>query len=147
MVMLRPAVPADIESLLHLLEALFTLEQDFTPDREKQRRGLEMLLAEPSAHVVVAEHEGAVIGVATLQVLISTAEGGPSGLIEDVVVGESHRSRGIGQALMNHLVALADRDGLSRLQLLADRDNQPALAFYEKQGWSKTRLVALRKKQ
>ena len=146
MLKLRPALAADIDALLQLLDALFTIEQDFTPDRERQRRGIEMLLQAPDAYVAVAEHEGAVIGMATLQVVISTAEGGSSGLIEDVVVRESHRGRGIGQMLMNHLVAWAENRGLSRLQLLADQDNRPALDFYRKQGWSMTRLIALRKR-
>ncbi|MEJ2592726.1 MAG: GNAT family N-acetyltransferase, partial [Candidatus Thiodiazotropha sp.] len=106
---------------------------------------LERLLDAPDAHVVVAEEAGRVVGMATLQVVISTAEGGPAGLIEDVVVSESHRSRGIGQALMDDLIAWAGERGLTRLQLLADRDNQPALDFYCKQGWTLTRLIALRK--
>jgi ribosomal protein S18 acetylase RimI-like enzyme len=147
MVKVRPAAPGDIDSLLHLLEALFTLEQDFEPDWDKQRRGLEMLLETADADVVVAERDGRVVGMATMQVVISTAEGGPSGLIEDVVVHESHRGQGIGRALMDHLVGLADQKSLTRLQLLADRDNQPALAFYEKLGWSNTRLIALIRKR
>ena len=143
---LRPAVAADMDSLLDLLAALFTIEQDFTPDREKQRRGLERLLDAPDAHVVVAEEAGRVVGMATLQVVISTAEGGPAGLIEDVVVSESHRGRGIGRALMDDMIAWAGERGLMRLQLLADRDNSPALDFYRKLGWSTTRLIALRMK-
>jgi GNAT superfamily N-acetyltransferase len=146
MIKLRPAQHADIETLLHLLEALFSIEQDFTHDREKQQRGLEMLLQAPDAYVAVAEHAGEVAGMATLQLLISTAEGAPSGLIEDVVVHASHRGQGIGEALMNHLITWAKKKGVTRLQLLADRDNQPALDFYRKQGWETTSLIALRKR-
>lgn len=146
MVKLRPAEPADIESLLDLLKALFSIEQDFTPDRERQRRGLEKLLeARDGAYAVVAEQGGEVVGMATIQTWISTDEGGPAGVIEDLVVSESYRGRGIGQAIMNHLVSWAEQRGLSRLQLLADRDNRSALEFYRKQGWSTTRLIALRK--
>lgn len=127
-----------------LLVQLFSIEQDFTPDYSKQRQGLEELLAGSDAYVAVAEHEAEVVGMATLQVLISTAEGGLCGLIEDVVVNESNRGRGIGQALMAHLVQWAHKKGLTRLQLLADRENQPALAFYQSQGWSATNLIALK---
>ncbi len=145
MVRIRPAVVADIDVLEHLLNQLFTIEQDFTPDSNKQRRGLELLLEASNAYVVVAMHEETIVGMATLQTLISTAEGGACGLIEDVVVDESQRGRGIGKALMNHLVSWADQKGLTRIQLLADRDNTGALDFYRKQGWCVTSLTALRR--
>jgi GNAT superfamily N-acetyltransferase len=35
--------------------------------------------------------------------------------------------------------------GATRLQLVADRENAPALAFYARLGWRATRLVALRR--
>ena len=72
---LRTAVVSDIDSLQHLLEALFTIEQDFTPDQEKQRRGLERLLEAPNAHVAVTEEVGEVFSVADATGVISTAEG------------------------------------------------------------------------
>ncbi|MBT2971112.1 MAG: GNAT family N-acetyltransferase [Candidatus Thiodiazotropha sp. (ex Ctena orbiculata)] len=142
---IRQATAADIDTMSMLLGQLFSIEQDFTPDHMKQRTGLEKLLAMQDAYLVVAEDEDEVVGMATLQLLISTAEGGRCGLIEDLVVSESYRGRGIGQALLEHLIQWADKKGLTRLQLLADRDNQSALAFYKKQGWSTTKLIALRK--
>ncbi|MES9990871.1 MAG: GNAT family N-acetyltransferase [Candidatus Thiodiazotropha sp.] len=142
---IRKATTADIDAMSMLIDQLFSIEQDFTPDQLKQRMGLEKLLAVPDAYLVVAEVEGEVVGMATLQILISTAEGGRCGLIEDVVVDKSCRGQGIGQALMDDLIHWADKKGVTRLQLLADRDNQPALDFYAKRGWSMTRLIALRK--
>jgi GNAT superfamily N-acetyltransferase len=142
---IRQATAADIEAMSILLDQLFSIEQDFTPDQIKQRMGLKDLLAAKEAYVVVAEVKGAVVAMATLQVLISTAEGGRCGLIEDVVVNASYRGQGIGQALMSHLEDWAQKQGLTRLQLLADRDNHPALTFYKKQGWSVTSLIALRR--
>ena len=34
---------------------------------------------------------------------------------------------------------------MTRLQLLADKDNAPGLAFYDRLGWTRTQMVALRK--
>jgi GNAT superfamily N-acetyltransferase len=144
-VKIRPATSADIDTMSMLLAQLFSIEQDFTPDEAKQRMGLEKLLAAADAYVVVAEQEGVVVGMATLQILISTAEGGLSGLIEDVVVNESYRGRGVGKRLMEYLVQWAAKQGLTRLQLLADRQNQPALMFYQSQGWSTTNMIALKR--
>ncbi|MCU7845131.1 MAG: GNAT family N-acetyltransferase [Candidatus Thiodiazotropha sp. (ex Monitilora ramsayi)] len=142
---IRQATATDIDAMSLLLDQLFTIEQDFSPDREKQRRGLQLLIDSPGALVVVAEEGDEIAGMATLQLVVSTAEGGRSGVIEDVVVSEPYRGGGIGHKLMDHLLSWAESQGATRMQLLADRDNQPALDFYQKQGWSLTRLVALRK--
>ncbi len=144
MLRLRPAVAADIDSLSRLLDQLFSIEQDFKVNPEKQRRGLEMLLQGNAAYVVVAELAEEVVGMASLQVVISTAEGGKAGLVEDVVVSAGYRGRGIGRSLLQHLIHWAEQKGLKRLQLLADQDNQPALDFYQKQNWIRTRLLAFK---
>lgn len=144
---IRPAREGDLPALSDLLSALFTIEADFAPDRARQRRGLSALLnAGERACVLVAEERGQVIGMATCQVLTSTAEGGDVGLVEDVVVGAGRRGQGVGQALMRELELWAKGRRLLRLQLLADRGNRNALLFYERLGWRSTQLVALRRK-
>lgn len=90
---IRDVVSADIEALCGLLAQLFKLEQDFTPDREKQRRALKRLLQSPQAHLWVAEVDGVVVGMVSLQQIISTAEGGPAGWVEDLVVEHGYRGR------------------------------------------------------
>lgn len=143
---IAPAATADIPELLSLLEALFSIEQDFRPDPERQRRGLELLLARPdAARVLVARNAaGKVLGMASAQLVISTAEGAPSAWIEDVVVAEGHRGAGIGGALLAAVLDWAKARGATRAQLLADLDNAPALHFYERLGWQPTRLGARR---
>ncbi len=145
MVTLRPANSNDIEPLQKLLQMLFTLEQDFEPDARKQRQGLELLLQSSQSHVVIAETAGEVIGMATLQLVISTAEGAAAAWIEDVIVDPAWRGQGVGGHLLDSLADWAVAKGVTRLQLLADCNNQPALDFYASQGWDRTALIALRK--
>src|SRR5512141_734044 len=104
---IRPARPEDIPRMSELLAELFSIESDFSPDREKQTQGLCTLVADPSGRtlVLVAERDMAVIGMATVQTLISTAEGGRVGLIEDVIVDKQFRSRGIGTLLLKGIAA------------------------------------------
>ncbi len=143
-VTIRPAKEDDIGEMSHLLSQLFSIETDFTPDEERQHRGLKLLLDTPGSLIIVAEEQGGIIGMATAQALVSTAEGGPVGLVEDVVVDISYRGRGIGGALLDHLQGWARDKGLSRLQLAADSWNSAALGFYARNGWSQTNLVILR---
>ena len=144
-VLIRDAVAADIPAMVELLSQLFSIEQDFVPDADKQGRGLVLLLAHAGAHMLVAELEGRVVGMITTQTLISTAEGGPVGLVEDLVVAEPHRGKGIGRQLLQTMETRARDTGLTRLQLLADSDNAPALDFYTQRGWRRTSLLALRR--
>jgi GNAT superfamily N-acetyltransferase len=142
---IRFAVESDIPDLVALLQALFAIEADFQGDPAKQERGLRLLLESPGGKIWVAEEQGRIVGLCTLQVLISTAEGGPVGLIEDVVVASDRRGFGIGRQLLAALETWAVQHGLSRLQLLADRENRPALDFYRRLDWQETKLIALRK--
>lgn len=145
---IRNANTADLEAMTTLLGSLFCLEADFTADGEAQRRGLAMMLDGCGKHrcVQVAEVAGKVVGMCTAQTLISTAEGGIVALVEDMVVADGFRGRGIGRRLMESVEAWARAHGARRLQLLADRTNASALAFYERIGWLPTRLICLRRK-
>jgi GNAT superfamily N-acetyltransferase len=130
-----------------LLQELFAIEDDFTPDPCRQRSGLNRFLDGCGKHrcIRVAEADAMVVAMATIQILISTAQGGPVGLVEDVVVRHDYRGRGIGSRLMTDLTAWAAERGLMRLQIIADRDNRRALHFYQKAGWKTTQLIALRR--
>ena len=59
------------------------------------------------------------------------------GHIQQIVVGEPGRRRqGIGSAMMQHTLRVCfDEQGLHRMQLFVDEENEPALAFYRKQGF------------
>jgi GNAT superfamily N-acetyltransferase len=143
---IRPARETDLPSLVELIRQLFALEPDFKADPERQRRGLGLLLAEPGrAIVLVAERGGRVIAMVTAQLVISTAEGAPSAWLEDMVVDATERGRGTGPLLLDALQAWAVSRGATRLQLLADRENAPALRFYAKARWQPTRMICLRR--
>ena len=141
---IRSAQRSDIGGMSDLLSQLFAIESDFTPDEHKQKLGLELLLSTPYSCAVVAEDPSGVIGMATVQTLVSTAEGGRVGLVEDVVVDLHHRGKGIGGALLEYLQVWAKDNGLSRLQLATDSGNDEAVKFYEKIGWEQTSLMLLR---
>lgn len=143
---IRPARIEDAPRLCELLAELFSMESDFSPNVEKQMQGLRLLIENNSgsSHVLVALHDEHVIGMATVQALISTVEGGRVGLVEDVIVEERSRCRGVGTLLLGGIAAWGRDKGLTRLQLLADCRNHPALNFYDSRGWSSTRLICKR---
>jgi GNAT superfamily N-acetyltransferase len=143
---IRPATSADLPALVRLVGVLFSIEADFTPNPERQRAGLMLLLTDPRrCAVLVAERGSEVVGMVTAQLVASTAEGALSALVEDMVVEADSRGGGIGAALLRAIEAWARERGATRLQLLADCENAPALAFYVRMGWGATRLICLRR--
>ncbi len=142
---IRRATPEDIPALVELLAALFTIEQDFSPDSEKQTRGLAGVIANPNGAIAVATDDaGTVVGMSSAQLVFSTSEGAWSAWVEDVVVAEAWRGRGLARALLAHILAWAAECGATRAQLLVDLDNPPALDLYRHLGWAETRLAARR---
>jgi len=143
----RRACHSDIPSLIELLKILFSIEKDFSIDEFKQQKGLEMMLDNKDhCCVMVTDINQQIVGMCTAQILVSTAEGGPVVLIEDLVVGVNNRQKGIGRNLLLAIESWAVEKGAKRLQLLADRNNTPALEFYKNMGWKSTQLISLHKK-
>lgn len=144
---IRRAVNSDISSMIRLLRILFSIETDFAFDELTQQKGLEMMLADYSKRcIMVAEQNQQIAGMCTAQILVSTAEGGKVALVEDLVVEDIYRGQGLGKELLSAIEDWAMARDVKRLQLLADRNNTPALAFYQKLNWKSTQLICLHKK-
>ena len=97
---------------------------------KKQGRDPELFL--------VAELRGKIVGA------VMGGYDGRRALIYHLAVNEEHRQQGIGKALMETLEELLREKGCLRSYLLITKDN-PAIEFYEKQGWQLLDLCALGK--
>ena len=141
---IRPAQPADIPALLPLLHTLFAIEPDFRFDAGKAEAALRALIGAPEAVVLVAETKAGICGMASMQTLISTAEGKAVGLVEDVVLAPEARGQGTGRRLVTTLLDIAKARGYPRVQLLVDKENGDAKAFYARLGGAPTRMECIR---
>lgn len=108
-VSIRLACINDLIDMTHLLNELFSIESDFSPDIRRQRQGLADLIADPTASILVAVVKGEIVGMCTLQSLVSTAEGGTVGMVEDLVVSQAFRRHGIGVTLLHNIEKLAQQ--------------------------------------
>lgn len=137
---------ADIPELIKLLNSLFTLEKDFTPNADNQRKGLELLMVDnANATIKVARNAmGKAIGMVSAQLVISTAQGASSAWIEDMVIAAAYRGQHVGENLLNHILEWAKAHGATRAQLLVDLTNDSALGYYRHLGWQDTQLQARR---
>ena len=144
---IEEATLSDMDALVGLLKELFSIEKDFLFNKSLQRRGLALMLEKDKSRcILVAKTGQKIVGMVSLQKLVSTAEGGLVGLIEDMVVSHAFHGRGVGKRLLTSIEMWAKDQGLIRLQLLADKNNMHALRFYEKMNWGVTQLICLRKR-
>ncbi len=136
----------DIPHLVDLLRYLFSIEADFEFNAGLQEHGLSLMIGFPETRcVMVAEIDQKVVGMCTGQLVVSTAKGGFSGLIEDMVIDRKYRGKGLGSRLLDAVEKWCFSSGAQRIQLLADKNNKKALRFYSKCGWQHTQLICLRK--
>ena len=127
---------SDIPILCDLLAILFTQEQEFKPDAVRQRTALGLLVGNPQRGRVFVLRDGErLLGMVSVQILISTACGGDVLFLEDLVVRPDCRNRGYGSALIDHVIDFARRGGYRRITLLADTVNTDALRFYYRHGF------------
>ena len=144
---IRQALVDDIPGLCALLDGLFTQEADFTPDAERQARGLRLILDNPECgRVYCASHLDAVVGMVSVLFTVSTAEGRRAAWLEDMVVHPDWRGHGIGRRLLSHALAEATIAGCTRVTLLTDDDNHPAMQFYSRAGFERSAMVPFRLK-
>jgi len=137
----------DLPRLVELLGILFASEAEFSADAEKQRSGLQAILADPAKGKIFVVREGReLIAMCSLLYTISTAEGGKAALFEDLVVAPEHRKRGIGASLLKHVIAQARAEGVLRLTLLTDMQNERAQALYRRLGFVGSPMKPMRLK-
>jgi GNAT superfamily N-acetyltransferase len=140
------ATASDLPQLADLLSILFTQEADFQPDREKQIRGLRLIVGAPDrGRIFLARLGGEVVGMVSLLFTISTVEGAAVCWLEDMIVRPDQRGKGLGARLLQHAVAYAKTHGFARITLLTDRINDRAIRFYEQHGFRRSEMIPLRR--
>ena len=142
---IEPATLDDLPALADLLYDLFTQEEDFVPNHEKQVRGLKLILEQPSrGRIFVIRASNRLIGMINLLITISTAEGGFVLLLEDLVIHRDFRGQGFGTKLLAYAVKFARQKQFLRITLLTDKPNTPQKRFYLRNGFVESGMVPMR---
>ncbi len=120
-VLYRRMTPADVPAISRLEEEAFSMPWS-------ARDFLEMIGKE-DARYYVAERDGQILG--GCGVLMIAGEGN----ITNVVIAPEARNRGIGTALLSHLMEEGRKEGLSAYTLEVRVSNAAAIHVYEKLGF------------
>ena len=135
----------DLPELAQLLFELFREEEDFEPDRDRQVRGLRLILEEPSrGRIFVIRTDHQIIGMVNLLFTISTASGGFVITMEDMIVHPDHRDQGYGGQLLEYAVQYARNKDFLRITLLTDKISEESQRFFQAHGFQFSHMIPMR---
>jgi GNAT superfamily N-acetyltransferase len=148
---IRAALPSDLPLVLALIRELATYEKLLAEVEVTEARLRDTLFpagaAPPAAQVLIGEVDGAAAGFAVYFFNFSTFLGKPGLYLEDLFVRPAARGKGLGSALLRHLVGIAADRGCGRMEWSVLDWNTPAIDFYKRMGaqplddWSVFRLT------
>lgn len=130
-VTVRAAKKADCEAMLELVRELAVYERAPDEVTVSMEHFIESGFGDkPVWWAYVAEAEEKVIGFALYYVRYSTWKGQRM-YLEDILVTEAWRRRGVGRQLMDKLVAVAKEKGFTGIAWQVLDWNEPAIDFYK----------------
>ena len=145
----RAATPEDLTDIVGLVEALraeltpmrggrIWAVRDARPGPPAEAYG--PLLADPAYCVVVGTLDDVVVGfgVASVEPL---SDGGKLGVVSDLFVDAEARAVGVGEAMLEALVAHCTREGCVGIDAFALPGHRAAKNFFEESGFTARAIV------
>ena len=110
--------------------ALWILCGNGLNDKDDSREGIDKYLKRNPNTSFVAVCEGKVVGV------ILCGHDGRRGIIQHACVSPDHRREGIGQKLVELALDALDKEGITKVLLVAFKKNEGGNKFWESQGFT-----------
>ena len=131
---IRQAIATDAAAILALIQELADFEREPDAVAVTESEFIQDGFGDtPLFHCFVAEINQKIVGIALFYRCYSTWKG-KSWHLEDLIVTETQRGKGIGFALLKKFISFAHDSGVRRIQWAVLDWNTPAIDFYEKHG-------------
>lgn len=146
----RPAIAADIDTILEFSRALNVEDPSFTGqvhfDEPAVRTALVQLLQNPSlGRVWLVYASDRPIGYVVLTLGFSLEYHGLDAFIDEIYLAPTYRGQGIGKQVLAFVENEARRLGVKALHLEVERHNQRARSLYRRLGFSDQERFLLNK--
>ena len=139
--MFRDAMLEDLPDVVRLLsDDVYgaTREVEALPLDPRYVAGFAAMVAQ-GGRLVLTVDDGAIVGCLQLNILYGVAAMGSCvAQIEGVRVASARRSKGIGRAMIGHVVGLARAAGCRTVQLTTRVERADAQRFYERLGFARS---------
>jgi GNAT superfamily N-acetyltransferase len=144
---IREARKEDVNRIYFLIKALAIFERDENAVKITPEELLEDGFgSDPSYKCIVAEYQNEVIGFALYYIRYSTWKG-KTVYLEDFLVDEKWRNKGVGNLLFEEMIAISKRMKVRQMSWQVLDWNEGAIRFYKKydadiiDGWLNGRIL------
>lgn len=135
MVDVREATMEDREAVLNLLQQLMQNAVMAVPDnRQNTVEAYRRIVEEDQGTILLAVEDGRYLGLVTLSYPLALRYGGVYSCIEEFIVGEQARGKGVGSMLLSAAIDKAREKGSYELQV--NRPSEMGYPVYVRNGWS-----------
>jgi GNAT superfamily N-acetyltransferase len=148
-IILRKAIPADIDTLLQFEQGIIATERPFDPTLREgplHYYDLNAMMTAPDVHLLVAELDGRLVGsgYARIQTAKPYLKHPVHAYLGFMYVDPAHRGEGINTLIIDALGQWAHGQGITELRLDVYNNNTRAILAYEKAGFTR-HMIAMRR--
>lgn len=130
--MIREAERSDRNQLYELYRMLVPNSKKMNVLEEQ----IDRIKSDPNNFLLVFDEGGEIVGTVTLNICIQALHGTrPYGIIENIIVRENHRSKSVGQQLLQYVEDYCRSINCHRIMLLSNSTRERAHQFFEREGY------------
>lgn len=123
----------DLEKVFEIMKQLYKETLKF----EKFQEIYKLKLTDENSYYIVAVENEQIVGILTAELQTKLHREKKQIFIEDLVVDENCRNRGIGKELLQNAINYAKNNACDIVELTSYIDNEKAHKFYENNGFIK----------
>lgn len=130
---IRKIILNDLDDVFKLLNQLYENKIKY----EKFKEIYKIKLEDKNSYYIVAIENDKIIGVLTSELQTKLHRAKKQSFIEDLIVDENYRNRGIGKALLQNAIDYAKENDCEVIELTSYIKNENAHRFYLSNGFIK----------
>ncbi len=121
----------DLEKVFEIMKQLYKESLNY----DKFQEIYKLKLTDENSYYVVAIENKQIVGILTAELQMKLHRVKKQIFIEDLIVDENFRNRGIGKELLQNAINYADDKACDVVELTSYIDNEKAHKFYENNGF------------
>lgn len=132
----RRASPGDVDAIVAMMREYY-LEDGYTFVDSEARAAALMLINDPAlGRLWVAHEEDTIVGYVAVALGFSFEYRGREAFVDELLIAESHRGRGLGLEALEVAEAYCREAGVNALHLEVERHRDDALELYRRSGFA-----------